>query len=100
MTALRNEAAGRPADPDAPVAEHAPEKDPWSHTEMLLAQLVDDVRLLRWTVVATTAGAKAPAIPEPLRRPGTAKRRRRGMTREQAARIDPRLRAVPDSTAS
>lgn len=101
MTALRNEAPDPVVVPGAPVAEHEPDRDPWSHAEMLLAQLIDDVRLLRWTTVAVQPGARAPSAPEPMRRPGYKGRRgRRGMTREQAARIDPRLRAVPDSTAS
>lgn len=101
MTAFRNAAPEPVVVPGAAVAEHEPDKDPWSHTEMLLARVVDEVALLRWTTVAVTPGAKAPAVPEPTRRPGYSGRRgRRGMTRDQAARIDPRLRAVPDSTAS
>lgn len=101
MTALRNEAPEPVVIPGAPVIEHEPDKDPWSHTEMLLARVVDEVAMLRWTTVAVQPGAKAPAAPEPMRRPGyRGKRGRRAMTREQAARIDPRLRAVPESTAS
>lgn len=100
MTALRNATADRPADPDAPVAEYQPERQPWSHLEMLVAKVADEVSLARWAVIATGSGGKAPPVPEPMRRPGSTPRKRRGMTREQAARIDPRLRAVPDSTAS
>lgn len=101
MTAFRNEAPEPATAPGASVAEHEPDKDPWSHAEMLLARVVDEVAMLRWTTVAVQPGAKAPPAPEPMRRPGYRGRRtRRGMTLEAARKIDPRLRALPDSTAS
>ena len=43
---------------------------PWSHTEMLLALLVDNIRWLIFVTLRVNGNKKAKA-PEPLARPGT-----------------------------
>ena len=90
LTALRNSAG------DAPVQQEAAPADPaegrWSSTEMLMALLVDEVRLLRWTTVAANAGSNAAGSPpDPVGRPG-AKPRRKRLSMKDRLRLDPRLR--------
>jgi hypothetical protein len=59
---------------------------------MLLALLVDEVRLLRWTTVAASAGGNAAGSPpDPVQRPGARPRRKR-LSMKDRLRLDPRLR--------
>ena len=58
---------------------------------MLLALLVDEVRLLRWTTVAASAGSAAGTPPDPVARPG-AKPRKKRLSMKDRMRLDPRLR--------
>jgi hypothetical protein len=96
MAAAREEAAER--------GETLPEPEPsdadaqrWSKTEMLLATLIDEIRVLRWVYVSAHSkeGAR-PMAPAPVPRPGVGKKERRpfasSLTPEQRRRIDPRLR--------
>jgi hypothetical protein len=65
MTAIRN------AHPDQVGAGKDPAEGRWSQTEMLLAQLVDELRLLRWLTLSINAEkGSRPEPPEPLPRPG------------------------------
>lgn len=94
-TAMRNsipaEVAERAAD------EGRPDLAPWSGTETLLAQVKDELRLVRYTLLAVN-GNKAPEF-EPTPRPGippkSAQAKRKGLTDEQRAALDPRMRKQP-----
>lgn len=90
LTELRNAAQ---EDPDAPAAEPVdPSSGRWSSPEMLLALLVDEVRLLRWTMIASNAGSTAAGSPpDPVGRPG-AKPRKKRLSVKDRLRLDPRLR--------
>ncbi len=92
----REEAAERGEDlPGAVLPD--PDAQRWSKTEMLLAALIDEVRILRFVYVSAHAekGHKPP-LPAPYPRPGVAKKAARAhassLTAEQRMRIDPRLR--------
>lgn len=70
MTALRN------TNPDATPAETDPAKGRWAQLEMLVALLIDEVRILRWvTSAANSEKGKAGDQPEPLPRPGVVSKR-------------------------
>lgn len=87
LTELRNAA---PEDPEAAPAD--PSSGRWSSPEMLLALLVDEVRLLRWATVAANAGGSAAGKPpDPVQRPG-AKPRKKRLSLQDRMRLDPRLR--------
>lgn len=65
MTAIRN------AHPDVVSSDADPAQGRWSQDQMLLAQLVDEIRWLRWITVATNSSAgNTPPQPEPMPRPG------------------------------
>lgn len=68
---------------------------PWSMVEMLLATVVDELRSLRYTTVQVNSDKPVGSAPEPIPRPGTVKKRRK-LTRERAAVLDPRLREGGD----
>lgn len=80
MTALRN------ANPHV-VRDDGPDpaEGRWSQVEMLLAALVDDVRLLRWVYLTANAGkGTKPKQPEPISRPGVQKKSKKSkLTPEQ-----------------
>lgn len=43
----------------------------WSHSELLLAQIVDRVAYVEWALVAVNSEkGKAPKVPQPIPRPG------------------------------
>jgi hypothetical protein len=64
MTAVRIEAGEESLSGNADPADA-----PWSHTDMLLAAVVDAIHSLQWTYIS--AHSKRPAKqPDPLRRPG------------------------------
>jgi hypothetical protein len=93
MTALRN-AAQDSDDSGRPAAD--PEHGRWSAVEMLLAQVVDELRGLRWTYVqANSEKGRKVRPPEPLPRPGATPRRQR-MALRDAMKIDPRLRLTTE----
>lgn len=46
---------------------------PWSHTDQLLARIVDSIAWLRWESVMLQSSGKPPPAPEPLPRPGVPK---------------------------
>lgn len=98
MTAIRN-SAPEPRG-DEPVTEFDAAQGRWSSAEMLMATMIDEIRLLRWTYVSAHAKNGGGAPPEPVRRPGgTARRPRSRLTAEQRRALDPRLRIVEDDTA-
>ncbi|MDH2424733.1 hypothetical protein [Sphaerisporangium sp. TRM90804] len=59
---------------DGELKEASQTADPstgqWSKTEMLLAELIDAVRYLRYTTLRLQAGKKAGKAPDPVPRPG------------------------------
>jgi hypothetical protein len=94
-TAIR---AATPPEVMAQVSEdHRPDLAPWSGTEILLAGLKDEVRLLR--LITTAAHGGNPGEFEPTPRPGippkSAQQKRQGLTTDQRAALDPRLRTSP-----
>jgi hypothetical protein len=94
-TALRNSVPVEAL--ETATGESRPDLAPWSGTEILLASVKDEVRLLRMVMVAANGGK--PGEFEPTPRPGvppkSASATRRGMTDEQRAALDPRLRNQP-----
>jgi len=65
MTAIRVAAGESAFDDDADPAQAR-----WSHTDMLLAAVIDAIRSLQWTYIAGRS-KRVPKQPEPVRRPGT-----------------------------
>lgn len=61
-----------------------PSKGAWSPDQMLLASIIDELRSLQYVTVAMKAGKKAGDPPEPMPRPGVAKKgtRRRSRLRD------------------
>ncbi|MFF7098546.1 hypothetical protein ACFY9A_40240 [Streptomyces rubradiris] len=73
-----------------------PDLAQWSGTETLLAQVKDEVTLLRHVLVAANGGK--PGTFEPTPRPGIPPKSaqpRKGLTDEQRRALDPRLRDQP-----
>lgn len=70
MTALRN-ATDTVTNEDADPAQAR-----WSQSEMLLAALIDELRVLRYVYVSAQSKKKQPP-PEPYPRPGVKKRSRK-----------------------
>jgi hypothetical protein len=69
-----------------------PAKGRWSTIEMMLATLIDEVRMNTWATVQLKSEKKLPR-PEPIRRPGRSSRpAAKRMSLEDAQRLDPRLR--------
>lgn len=66
MTAIRVE-TGEQA---LAAGDADPADAPWSHTDMLLASVVDAIRSLQWTYLAAHS-ERPPKRPEPMRRPGS-----------------------------
>lgn len=46
---------------------------PWSHTDQLLARIIDSIGLLRWESMAAQSTSKPPPPPDPIPRPGVPK---------------------------
>ncbi|MFD0276176.1 hypothetical protein ACFVHB_20045 [Kitasatospora sp. NPDC127111] len=69
-----------------------PDLAPWTGTELLLASLLDAVRVQ--TAVAVAAAGGKPKMPDPTPRPGIPPKNttRRRLTDEQRRALDPRLR--------
>jgi hypothetical protein len=89
-TALRNET------PEQELKQLSEGADPstgqWSHTEMLIAQMIDTLRDIRYTLVRVNGGKGKP--PAPLPRPGVkpkGKRKRKPLTEAQAEFLYRRL---------
>lgn len=83
MTGLRN------SDPDG-VKGGDPAEGRWSQSEMLLAEVHDQVAHLAWLfAVANTSKGPKPKKPERIPRPGVAatKRRRKTLSDEQYQRL-------------
>lgn len=80
------------SDLERATGEHRPDLAPWSGTEVLLATLTDEIRLLRMITVAANGGKPEPFAPTP--RPGVPPKsaQKRGLTEEQRRALDPRLR--------
>jgi hypothetical protein len=92
MTRLRNAA---PELEEGQESEgHDPADGRWSSSEMLLAAVIDELRISRWLFVqANSAKGGSAKPPPPIRRPGSEKAAgRRRMSLKDAMRIDPRLR--------
>jgi hypothetical protein len=70
-----------------------PTKGRWSTIEMMLATLIDEVRMGNWVLVQVNS-EKTVKRPEPIRRPGRSQSTRtsKRMSLEDAQRLDPRLR--------
>lgn len=94
-TALRNSIPAEEL--ERATGEGRPDLAQWSGAEVLLASVKDEVRLLRMVMVAANGGK--PGEFEPTPRPGippkSAQTERRGLTDEQRAALDPRLRNQP-----
>jgi hypothetical protein len=93
-TALRNSVPVEEL--ERATGESRPDLAPWSGTEILLASVKDEVRLLRMVMVAANGGK--PGEFEPTPRPGIPPKSataRRGLTDDQRAALDPRLRNQP-----
>lgn len=90
-TALRN------AQPDdAPAGESRPDLAPWSGAEMLLAAVLDAVRMNTNVLVAANGGKPGDFKPTP--RPGIPPEKSSGprrLTDEERRALDPRLRTEP-----
>jgi hypothetical protein len=72
-----------------------PAKGRWSTIEMMLATLIDEIRMNTWATIQLKTEKTVPR-PEPIRRPGRSQRTRgaKRMSLEDAQRIDPRLRGM------
>jgi hypothetical protein len=89
--------------PDGELEERGRDADPakgrWSSSEMLLASVVDEVRVLQHLYVsAHVKQGQAGQPPAPVPRPGVGqgapRRRRPRLTDEQRRMLDPRLRVI------
>ena len=93
----RDEALAR-GEPD-PWEGHAPKdpaEAPWSQESMLMATVIDELRIFRWAWL-TKNSKHRPAKPPLVRRPGVGNEERQpshrtSLTPEQRMRLDPRLR--------
>lgn len=99
MTALRN------ANPDTVGNDGSdPAEGRWSQTEMLLAALVDDMRYLRWNYVSAHVDkGRRPDKPDPIPRPGVARRDRRSkgrLSEEQADFLFRHINGLPQDPDS
>jgi hypothetical protein len=86
---------------DVAREEHDASLSKWSSTEMLIAQMIDEIRVLRYFVscFASSKGSHIPQ-PEPVPRPGVGKKPKvaeKRYTPEQMKRLDPRLRRDSDA---
>lgn len=76
-------------------SDYRPDRAPWSHVEILLAEIKDQITLSRLIAVAAAGGKPDEFTPTP--RPGIPPKStsRQGLTDEQRRAIDPRLRNQP-----
>jgi hypothetical protein len=93
MTAIRLDSP-EPEENAEEIISADPDRSRWSSSEMLMAQLIDEIRMLRYVfTIANSAKADKVPLPDQVRRPGVKKPRpRRKLTREEAMRLDPRMR--------
>lgn len=92
-TALRN--AADPEDLKRASTDARADRAPWSSTEMLLAAVLDAIRIN--TAVTVAAGGGKPGKFEPTPRPGVepTSQGRRELSDDQRRALDPRLRNQP-----
>jgi hypothetical protein len=90
-TAIRNDT------PEKDLALHGAESDytagKWSSIESMLATVIDEMRLSRWTYVQAHSESAIPK-PTPIPRPGLPSRYGKVISIEDAQKIDPRLRGL------
>jgi hypothetical protein len=73
-----------------------PAQAPWSTLETLVASLVDELRTFSWMYMKVHSKSNAQQ-PDPIRRPGSQKRRgRKLMMMSEVRTLDPRLRDMSD----
>jgi hypothetical protein len=104
-------AAGEEGEGDDDDSEpYDPADGHWSHTDMLLATLIDEMRKLQYITIRANSTKGKPPLPDPVRRPGHGKkpvkaRRKKELRPEHRMAIDPRSPAYgrapgrPDGTA-
>lgn len=90
-TAMRNEMTER----EIEGSSIDPTKGRWSAVEMMLATLIDEVRMGTWALIQINSEKRVPR-PEPIQRPGMSRisRSAKRMSLEDAQRLDPRLRGM------
>jgi hypothetical protein len=95
-TAIRN------ITPEERLRDNAgdPVKARWSNVESLLATLIDEVRNNTWVFMQANSDKAIPR-PDPIPRPGITEtgRKLRRISLENARKLDPRLRNIPDEEA-
>lgn len=75
-----------------------PAQGKWSHIEILLATLIDEIRSINANYVQAHSEHKI-TPPTPIRRPGATARRGKLMSLAEAQKIDPRLRGLSEEEA-
>lgn len=75
-----------------------PSQARWSNLENLIATLIDEMRNMGWMYAQAHSETKIKR-PDPVMRPGIRKHQFRVISLEDARRMDPRLRDVPDEEA-
>jgi len=75
-----------------------PAKERWSAVESMMATIIDEMRISRWTY-AQAHSETTVTKPTPIPRPGVAARNGRVMRLVDAQRIDPRLRGLSEDEA-
>lgn len=95
-TAIRNSI---PPEELEKAGQGRPDLAPWSGTEMLLASVKDEIRLLRLVLLAVNGNKPKGGDFQPTPRPGippkSAQKSRRQLSDEQRRALDPRLRDQP-----
>jgi hypothetical protein len=94
MTAIRLDAPEK-EDSDDTAEPADPDRFRWSSEEMLVAQLIDEIRMLRYVFTVANSGKGAAKVPPPdqVKRPGVKKESpRKLLSRQQVISLDPRLR--------
>jgi hypothetical protein len=91
ITAVRNNT------PDHVLTENSadPTKARWSNLENLVAAAIDEIRHSQWMYASAHSEHTVPR-PQPIKRPGIKSISRKRMPIEDARKIDPRLRGIPD----
>jgi hypothetical protein len=93
MTAIRRDLPEEATVPDSESVD--PESIPWSTNALLLASVVDEIRVSNYLFVQANRGkdSQAPPAPQPILRPGVQKPKPKiVLTRNQRMSIDPRAR--------